>query len=481
MLVKEFKKSIKQYKYLWLALFLSVFACVYFFPINFDPVNLGTNSKDFIKNPIGSTMRLIEAKAASKVKQTDGYTAGLILGIDSRNLKFEDGEFKGKDRNTDTIIQVIYDHENNNLFMISIPRDTGIEIDEECVNQGYDKAINRLYKIGQDSNCEKGGLDLVLDYSSEITGFENNYYALVSFDTFYQFFDVIGEEKDGEKGLTIDIPENVYEYYPATDYGYEYFELKSGKQFLDAEGLLRYARSRQNTSDFVRARRQQVVLETVKDRVLEIGVEDPTVIKDMYESFRDNALYSDITLDEIVGGLSLLTKLKEAELYNMVLDDTFGGQNNYISKPSFSTPGIHTRPGFYLSPVDYKDDCCSEDNYARVKSHIRSIVENPEVHDEQAKIAIYTNDAKFDNLEIEIQEWIDGGNPFNIAEKSKYPFKKDLGYDIVIVNISGESFPNTLEYLEDSFGSHQPKIMEQSETGITPAYKEDIAVIIQSN
>jgi LCP family protein required for cell wall assembly len=336
------------------------------------------SSKSMLSNGLGYLSHAIEAGSGNLINQTDGYTAVLIMGIDSRELEFDSHEFRGEDRNVDVIIQAVYDHKNNNIFLISIPRDTGYEIDDSCVNQGFDKAINRLYKIGQDGDCVKGGIRIMLEATEEITGFENHYYSLVSFETFDDVIAQIGELYNGEKGLWIDVPEAVYELYP-TDNGFENVSFKKGLQFMNSQDLLIYSRSRKNSSDFVRSRRQQIVIEAIKNRLLSLEIlQSPIKLKALYDSFRDNSLYSQLNLKEIVALVGMSQKLGTANIYKMVLDNEFGGTNKLILKPSYSPPYEgHVRPGYYLTPKHYKDECCKVDEYSKIKEYLKSIYNDP--------------------------------------------------------------------------------------------------------
>lgn len=336
------------------------------------------SSKSLLLDGVGYISNAVGAAPSSLIQQTDGYTAVLIMGIDSRHLEFDGKEFKGEDRNVDVIIQAVYDHKNNNIFLISIPRDTGYQLDEDCANQGFDKAINRIYKLGQDGNCVKGGVRLMLEAVEKVTGFKNHYFAMISFETFHDIVQEIGEEKEGEKGLWIDVPQTIYELYPLEN-GFESVTFKQGMQFMNSENLLKYARSRKNSSDFARARRQQIIIEAIRNRVINLDtLQNPTKLKGIYDSFRNNSLYSQVNVAEIVAAASLAPKVSTADIYNIILDNEFGGTNNLILKPSYSPPYKgHSRPGYYLTPKHYKDECCTTDEYLKIKEFLKTIYNDP--------------------------------------------------------------------------------------------------------
>ncbi|MBP9758372.1 LCP family protein [Candidatus Dojkabacteria bacterium] len=359
--------------------FLTVFILSFVIGILAFPTKRQDGSnKSLLSDGMGYINEVIDHGAGSLINQTDGYTSVLLMGIDSRKVDFNGQEFSGNDLNVDVIMQIIYDHKNNNIFMISIPRDTGYAVEEECANQSFDKAINRLYKYGQKGNCVNGGIGLMLKYTEKITGFKNNYYGLISFDTFYDVVEAVGEEHKGMKGLWIDVPETIYELYP-TDTGFESVTFKKGMQFMDSKLLLKYARSRKNSSDFARTRRQQIIIGAIKEQMLKLdALKNPTKLKALYDSFRDNSLYSELNVKELIAIIGMIQKIKTAEIYHIVLDNDFGGTNNLILKPSYSPPYKgHARSGFYLTPKHYKAECCKVDEYLKVKNFLKSIIVDP--------------------------------------------------------------------------------------------------------
>jgi len=62
------------------------------------------------------------------------------------------------------------------------------------------------------------------------------------------------------------------EEYPTADFGIERLQLLAGPQLLDGPNALRYARSRHDSNDFSRARRQQEVLAGLRARLVQGGL-----------------------------------------------------------------------------------------------------------------------------------------------------------------------------------------------------------------
>jgi len=463
------KKILIKYSPEFIVIFLiAFFSTLYIFPkshVSKATLGIATNTYSFFENTLGKK---------NPIKQTDGYTSILLLGIDSRELDFDGNTFAGKDRHTDTIIQAIYDHKNNKIFLISIPRDTGISVAEDCKNQGFDKAINRIYALGEDNNCNISGIDLLMKYTSNITGFTNHYYAMISFEAFHEVFDAIGDNEQGESGLWINIPEAIYELYPVGD-EFELFTLNKGYQFLNSESLLRYSRSRKGSSDFDRAKRQQIVISALKDKLIDVKeLSIPNIIK-LINTFNNNSLYSDISALEIAGGIDLINKVVDAPIYRIVLDDTFGGQGNYLVRPAYSPPnGTHHRSGYYLTPTDYNSECCTQDEFLNVKKYLKNIFNAPEIYFEKQNIGIYIN-GNIDDLPKDIQLFLNGNYPFyslTIHENESFELKQSTTY---VLNHSSIISNNTIKRIVGELDALQVDI---SAIEFYPDESDDISVLI---
>ncbi|TYR81270.1 LytR family transcriptional regulator [Priestia megaterium] len=177
----------------------------------------------------------------------------LLLGIDSR----------GEDHSrADTIMVAHYDKKNNQPKLVSIMRDSYVDI------PGYGKnKINAAYAIG--------GPELLRKTIKENFDVDVNYYAIVDFKGFSKVADTIAPN-----GIEVDVPHEMSHGIGMT--------LKPGKQVLDGEKLLGYVRFRHDSqSDFGRVNRQQEVIGKLMNEALQIqtiakapkiwGVIDPYV------------------------------------------------------------------------------------------------------------------------------------------------------------------------------------------------------------
>ena len=165
----------------------------------------------------------------------------LLLGIDTR-------EGDKTDQNTDTMLVVSLDPINKTASMLSIPRD--IYIDRPGTFQGK---INAAYTTG--------GPPLVRRVVSDLLGIPIHAYALINFEAFNRIIDGVG-------GVIVDAKRPVRdESYPTVDFGVERLDIQAGPQVMHGDTALKYARSRHDSSDYSRAKRQQDIISALRIRL----------------------------------------------------------------------------------------------------------------------------------------------------------------------------------------------------------------------
>jgi len=145
----------------------------------------------------------------------------LLIGTD-RRTKEEAGR-------SDVMILTHLDPKNKKITLLSIPRDTRVEIP----GHGYDK-INAAFNSDYFSD---GGIALSIKTVANLLGVDSKdipYYAIVNFDGFVKIIDALG-------GVTIDVKERMY-YRSWT--GDVKIDLKPGVQHLDGKKALEYVRFR---------------------------------------------------------------------------------------------------------------------------------------------------------------------------------------------------------------------------------------------
>lgn len=165
----------------------------------------------------------------------------LLLGIDTR-----DGD--PATANTDTMLVLSLDPLSDTAVMLSIPRDTFINI-----RGSYTGKINGAYAAGGPTLARKAVDDLL--------GIRLNAYALIDFTAFYKIIDGVG-------GVIVDVKRPVRdEAYPTADYGVERIDILPGPQLMHGDSALKYARSRHDSNDYSRARRQQEIIGALRTKL----------------------------------------------------------------------------------------------------------------------------------------------------------------------------------------------------------------------
>ncbi|PKM82440.1 MAG: transcriptional regulator [Firmicutes bacterium HGW-Firmicutes-14] len=158
----------------------------------------------------------------------------LLLGIDARP-----GE---EDARTDTMILVSIDRETKKIAMVSIPRDTMVQIPGHGKNK-----INAANALG--------GAEMATETVEKLLDLDIPYYVKTNFDGFQEIVDTLG-------GVEIDVEKRMY--YPA-----ENINLRPGLQKLDGENALAYVRYRNDAlGDISRAERQQKFLSALAKETL---------------------------------------------------------------------------------------------------------------------------------------------------------------------------------------------------------------------
>lgn len=244
----------------------------------------------------------------SAVPMLERQLSILLLGTDER------ADEKDPPR-TDTMMLLTLNLESRTAGMISLPRDLWVPI------PGYDitTKINTAYVIGEKRGYPGGGAQLAKDTVSSFVGRPVEYYFRVNFNGFVRFIDLIG-------GIDLFVPQTIHdEQYPTADYGIQTFHLEAGQQHLDGETALKYVRTRNIDSDYGRAARQQQVIQTVIDKVLQADM-IPTLVArlpQLSSTMRDS-ISTDMSL---AAGVQLAQYVRQnsfREVRRLVLDDRYG-------------------------------------------------------------------------------------------------------------------------------------------------------------
>lgn len=160
---------------------------------------------------------------------------------------------------SDTMIVISINWQNKKMAMMSVPRDLWVQIP----NYGYSK-LNGAFAYGnQNAKTTGGGGKVASDVIGTVLGIPIHYSASVDFEGFKKMVDTVG-------GVDILVEKELYDpFYPAANMiDYAPLRITAGLHHMDGDLALKYARSRETTSDFDRSRRQEQVLVAMKEKIL---------------------------------------------------------------------------------------------------------------------------------------------------------------------------------------------------------------------
>lgn len=187
---------------------------------------------------------------------------------------------------SDTMILVRVDANVGKATLVSIPRDTKVEIE----GHGTQK-INAAYAFGGPA----GAVEAV----EKMSGIEISHYAEIHFDELEKAVDQLG-------GIWVDVPES-NDQTGASNTG---VELNAGMQRLNGEQALAFARERYgyNEGDFQRAENQRILVQALADTILSLP---PTDLPGAVQSLA-NCISTDYSLNELI---ELAQTFQSAEHY----------------------------------------------------------------------------------------------------------------------------------------------------------------------
>lgn len=270
---------------------------------------------------------------------------------------------------TDSIMLVSIDTKNNKAFMLSIPRDTYVNIP----GNGYAK-INEAYEDGQaehfsQSGYASGGMGLLEETVSQKFNVPIDYYALVDYTAFRDSVNAVG-------GITVNIqsddPRGLYD--PSVDFVTHgpLVDLTNGPHTLNGEQALDLARARGDSygsygfpqADFDRTQHQRQMLVALVAKAKTVGVlANPIKVGDLFDAISKN-VQTDFHLNEARRLNELMQKIPLSTITSASLNSAnYNGQKNYDLLQSYATPYGQSA----LIPA------AGIDNYSQIQSYINQL------------------------------------------------------------------------------------------------------------
>lgn len=244
---------------------------------------------------------------------------------------------------SDTIIMANINLKQNKMYMFSIPRDLWIPGDKDKVNAIYAK-----------EKKEGSGLSAVSAVLELITGQKIDYVLVLDFEGFKKLVDYLGgidvnvtntlddynypiegleddpcgktEEEIQAFTATASAESQFWDFFPCR---YKHLYVEKGLVHMEGQDALEFVRSRHaigsEGSDYARSRRQQQVIEAIREKVFSLGVIlNPVKLVGIYNILSEN-IDTNIDVEKIDDFIKLADKLKEGEIKSYVFDE---GDNN---------------------------------------------------------------------------------------------------------------------------------------------------------
>ncbi len=231
-------------------------------------------------------------------ERKEDFVTVLLIGRDKVGL------------NTDVLMLMSYDTVNNKVSMMSIPRDTMVNVERK------NKKINSAFSQGGKANLE----ELMAEVKS-VVGFRPDFHLTVSVDAFVELIDEIG-------GVTVDVPVDMY--YSDPEQGLK-INIKKGVQTLDgydAMGFMRF-RATYARGDLERIDMQHKFIDAFMDKL--VSPKTLTKIPNLAEILVKN-VETDLTVGNLIWMAKKALTLNLAEDFHQF---TLPGEAGYYKQLSY--------------------------------------------------------------------------------------------------------------------------------------------------
>jgi LCP family protein required for cell wall assembly len=374
----------------------------------------------------------------------------LLIGADQRP---GEGTF-----NTDTLIVVSIDPVTKQVAMFSLPRDT-VDVPvppgpaRRVFGSVYRNKINAWWtNVHLRSDLYPGtkktrGYNGLKAIMGNLYGLDVKYFVEVNFDGFKKVVDVMG-------GVTINVQVPVSDdRFPSSDNKLRRVYIPSGIQHMNGAEALRYARSRHGSSDFDRGARQQRVLLSLREQA------DPQDLIPRLPQLIDalkTAVSTDIPANQIAPLLGLASQI-----------DTKSIRSYVFAPPLYATD----------NPNDSRGDVV-EPKISRIRAAVKNaFTTDPADEDtrqnlaEEAGQVWVLNGTSDSGRGAALAGFLDFHGLAASAPRQRPPGAVPPNTTIVIYNGAEAQLPDTIAYLEKTFGV---KVTLKTD----PAIRTDVVITV---
>ncbi|MCK8825193.1 LCP family protein [Fuchsiella alkaliacetigena] len=340
----------------------------------------------------------------------------LVLGVD--NSQAETGR-------TDVMLVVSVDPNSGEVGIISLPRDTRVEIP----GRDSQHKLNAAYAYG--------GVELAVETVEKLLDFQLDHYVLTDFDGFINVVDALG-------GVEVEVAEDLKYIDQA---GGLYIDIPAGEQVLTGKESLEYIRYREGSlGDIGRIARQQKFL----DAFLTSALQPRTILQvpELIKQLKDN-LETDIAITQAIKLAGNMRNLSREQ----VAMETLPGKADYVN-------GI----SYWLN--DEKQTQILVDNLIKSKDYLSN---------SQIKVTILNGNGHF-GIAKEKAEFL-GRAGYDIAEVSNADSFDYIKTEIYFRSAAEERAESLAEYLNNQ----QEIAWNRLSDGLIRKSEADIKIILGKN
>ncbi len=359
--------------------------------------------------------------------------------------------------NTDTLITVSIDPVTKQVAMFSLPRDT-IDVPipaglaRNVWGRAYGGKINSFFVQNRKRSDLWPGNDRTRGYNAlkavigELYEIDIRFFVEVNFEGFKKVVDAVG-------GVTINVQVPVVDdAFPGSAGRPQRLYIPSGIQHMDGDQALRYARSRNTSTDFDRGARQQRVLLSMREQA------DPQNLVPRLPQLIDalkSAVRTDIPLDQLDELLGLASGIDTSNIRSIVLG-----------------------PPFSQDTCDHPRGCVVVPNISRIRDAVsRAFSSDPADQERSQRLATegagvwVLNGTGEANRGSRIAGYLEYQGLAASAPRQKPDGAVPAATVITIYNGASERIPETIAYLEGLF-----KVKVKTATDDT--IRTDVVIVI---
>lgn len=289
---------------------------------------------------------------------SNGRTNILIFGTSGYDMSGSEGDGAHDGAQlTDSIMLVSVDQKNDDVAMVSLPRD--LYVGHTCTATGK---VNEIYYCANLSGTdEESGAQALSQSMKEILGTDIQYYIHLDWAALVQVVDSIG-------GITVTLDEDIEDNWTGTF-------IKAGEPVsLNGERALGLARARHGTEmgDFTRGNSQQKILGAIQQKITSSGLDLGSALG-LIDAVGDNVRMN-FTLEELKTAFSIAKDVQVDSMRQIPLIDY---KNNIVYLKTAEMNGIS-----YVVPV------AGASKYSDIHEYVAKMTSNNPAVREGANILV---------------------------------------------------------------------------------------------